>query len=123
MLYNKTLGFLGEQKALEFLLSQGYLLLHRNWKQGRGGEIDLVMQQKNHLIFVEVKTRARTIFLPAEMAVSQTQQKKLIQMAQAYMHTFAHLHFEARFDVLGVTFLSEKEAHITHVPEAFYALR
>ena len=66
-------GKLGEDIALEFLTKKGYNLIERNY-HSRFGEIDIIAQKDNSLIFVEVKARTNQKYgLPAQ---SITQQKK-----------------------------------------------
>src|SRR5438105_8426903 len=51
-------GARGEKLACRFLRSSGYKILFRNFKDRRGGEIDVVCRDGDTLVFVEVKTRA-----------------------------------------------------------------
>lgn len=50
----RSQGNEGEEIALQAYLDDGYSLLDRNYTI-RGGEIDLIVQNKDHLVFVEVK--------------------------------------------------------------------
>ncbi len=68
-MHNQKLGQEGERMALEFLLGKGYRMLFRNYRQGRG-EIDLIMQMDQLLVFVEVKTRSNTDYGEPEEAVN-----------------------------------------------------
>ena len=49
----KVVGDNGEDVACEFLKKQGYKILSRNYRI-RGGEIDIIAQDKEYLVFVEV---------------------------------------------------------------------
>lgn len=53
---NLSLGKLGERIAASYLAKQGYKIIEMNFKK-RWGEIDIVAQEKDILVFVEVKTR------------------------------------------------------------------
>ncbi len=53
---HKTLGYLGESIARQYLEKKGYKCLEQNFCI-KGGEIDLIMQDKETLVFVEVKTK------------------------------------------------------------------
>ncbi len=74
----------GENMAARFLESKGYHVRARNYRCGRG-EIDLIMQRDNWIIFVEVKTRSSThygecpnrLFLSARRAVSMPPPKTI----------------------------------------------
>ncbi|MNY78795.1 hypothetical protein D3C86_2191870 [compost metagenome] len=50
------LGRQGEDLAASFLLNQNYHIVKRNWRC-RSGEIDIIAEKGNKLIFVEVRTR------------------------------------------------------------------
>lgn len=55
-LQNKNIGRLGEDIASKFLLKKGYQIREKNFTS-HWGELDLVVQKKDKIIFVEVKTR------------------------------------------------------------------
>jgi putative endonuclease len=53
---NRNFGDFGERVAASHLESKGYEILERNWSV-REGEIDLIAQREEELIFVEVRSR------------------------------------------------------------------
>lgn len=55
--YAAFIGKLGEDKTVEFLKSQGCIIIKRNWRD-RYGELDIVADDGKNIIFVEVKTRS-----------------------------------------------------------------
>jgi putative endonuclease len=56
--WRKSLGQIGEQHAVDFLLKKGWRIIERNWRAGRFAEIDIIAcDPKNILVFLEVKTR------------------------------------------------------------------
>jgi len=68
-------GKLGETIAKDFLLKKGYKIISQNF-QNRFGEIDLIMTDKNILVFVEVKLKVGQDFgSPEEMITSKKIQK------------------------------------------------
>ncbi len=50
---SNALGAWGEEKAARFLMDQGYHIIQRNY-HSRYGEIDLIAEDEEYLIFVEV---------------------------------------------------------------------
>lgn len=52
----QEVGKIGENSACEYLQQKGYLIIERNYRS-KGGEIDIIIQKANRIIFVEVKTR------------------------------------------------------------------
>ena len=92
-------GNLAENKACQFLLKQGLTLVEKNYRC-RNGEIDLIMQDKEELVFVEVRYRKNDSHGTAIDTVDRTKMKKLIAAASHYI-TRHHLNMPARFDVVG----------------------
>jgi Uncharacterised protein family UPF0102 len=62
-------GCRGEDEAFFHLRKLGFTVVARNYRLARrGGDIDLIALEKDKLCFVEVKTRSRRNFIPAEAA-------------------------------------------------------
>lgn len=73
---NRKLGHTGEQIAENFLISQDYQIIQKNF-YSRFGEIDIIAcSPEGQLIFIEVKTRTNTFFgLPQESITFQKKQR------------------------------------------------
>ena len=56
-LYNRSVGTDGENIALVYYLKKGYRMLARN-THSRFGELDLILEKEDTVVFVEVKTRS-----------------------------------------------------------------
>ena len=97
---SNTLGAWGEEKAAEFLIEQGYAIVKRNF-HSRYGEIDLIAEDSEFLIFVEVKLRASGSHgLPEEM-VTRRKQEKLRLTAETYLQIHETTK-QPRFDVVAI---------------------
>lgn len=81
----KKLGNWGESLAATHLQAHGYTILTRNWRCPRG-EIDLIAQTDQTLVFVEVKTRRGRAMGSPEEALTPHKVKKLLQLAQTYLY-------------------------------------
>ncbi len=79
-----TLGQIGEQAALSYLLQQGYTLRGRNWRC-QYGELDLIMQQGDQLVFVEVKTRRGPHLDTASPALTAAKLRRLTTAIYHYL--------------------------------------
>ena len=98
---SNTIGQHNEDLALRFLQKKGLALIQRNYRS-RYGEIDLVMQDKRHIVFVEVRFRSSKNFGGALLSVDHRKQAKLIKCAQQYMvNESSRLDF--RFDVIAIS--------------------
>ena len=80
----KQLGAWGERVAATHLEAKGYRILQRNWRCARG-EIDIVAQAGQMLVFVEVKTRRGRDMGAPEQGVTAGKARKLLQVAQYYL--------------------------------------
>lgn len=96
------LGFRAEQQARSYLRAQGLQWIESNYRC-RWGEIDLIMQDKEYLVFVEVRARASSSFGGAVASVTYSKQQKLIKTATTYLVAKQILGKQpVRFDVLGL---------------------
>ena len=80
----KKLGQWGESVAARHLEAKGYEIIARNWRC-RQGEIDLVAQAGEELVFVEVKTRRGRDMGTPEEALTPHKSRKLLQLGQLYV--------------------------------------
>lgn len=101
MTTTKAIGDKGEQRALSYLEKKGLKLVTRNYRQP-GGEIDLIMEDNEALVFVEVRLRASARFGSALESVTQQKQQRLIQTAQRYLQRNTRSYAAYRFDVIGI---------------------
>lgn len=113
-----SLGALGEKLAREYLEEHGYRIVTGNYRV-KVGEIDLVAEDGDVLVFVEVKTRnGPTHGLPVE-AVTSAKQVKLSKVALQYLNRYHHADRPARFDVVGVLFRAGHPVQIELIKNAF----
>jgi putative endonuclease len=95
-------GDAAEQAALEHLQAQGLKLIARNYNC-RGGEIDLVMMERQTLVLVEVRLRADARFGGAAASVTARKQQRIVIAARHLLMTRRELtRHPARFDVVAI---------------------
>ncbi len=99
---SKELGIIGEDIACHYLIKKGYHILQRNMKN-RIGEIDVVAQKDDLIIFVEVKTRQSLDYgLPLE-AINAKKQHKIRNAAISYLKYKGLLDkVNVRFDCISI---------------------
>ncbi|MBO0794614.1 MAG: YraN family protein, partial [Ktedonobacteraceae bacterium] len=90
-----------ERLAAETLIRRGDRILARNF-HCPFGEIDLVAEDGEDLIFVEVKTRRGSSFGPPEEAITRRKQRTILQVARYYLYQHACQHRSWRVDVVAV---------------------
>jgi len=93
-------GAWGEKVAARHLLKNGYKILAKNYSC-RFGEVDIIAQKGEYLVFAEVKTRKDGSHgLPREF-VTAAKQKRLLRTAEQYLMEHES-DLQPRFDVLEV---------------------
>lgn len=112
-------GRRGEDAALRHLESKGWRLRRRNYRPGRAGEIDLVMEDPSGvLVFVEVKAnRGPGSGHPLER-VDGRKIRRLQRLAQRWCWEHHAEERDIRFDVVGVE-LEEVSERVEHIENAF----
>ena len=108
----QNIGRWGEDVAAKYLVSQGYTLLARNLRTGRG-EIDIVACKEDRLIFVEVKTRSSNAFGFPETAVTPKKQKHMLAAAEQYLQDNPDSSDTWQFDVIAVERVPGHEPVVT----------
>ena len=96
------MGYLAELKARDYLITQGLAWITSNFRC-RMGEIDLIMQEKENLVFIEVRNRTSAHFGGAMASVTYSKKQKIIKSAMYYL--MAHQLVDkqpVRFDVVGI---------------------
>ena len=111
----KSIGAGGEEAAREFLVGKGYRWLESNFRT-RGGEIDLVMEDRNVLVFVEVKKRRSNEFGLPEEAITRAKIRHMVRTALLYIKLKNWRDKMVRFDVITID-----ADGLRHYPDAFQA--
>lgn len=114
---NKISGDLGESLAFDYLIKDKYKILETNFTT-RIGEIDIIAQKEDIIVFVEVKARKNLKYgMPCE-AVTPRKMRKIIKVAENYIVYKSKGNRQYRFDVIEV-FLSQA-GKINHIEDAFW---
>ena len=112
-------GAAGERIASAYLRSKGYAIRDTNWTT-RFGELDIIAQQGDLLIFVEVKTRRAPSTEPALEAVTHAKHERMLKAVYQYLHDH-EIDPEAqwRIDVIAVAIAADRGPRVDHVEDAF----
>lgn len=113
-------GHEAETLAANYLSERGMKILDRNVRAGRG-EIDLVMQEGETVVFVEVRARKSTATVSAVESISRSKRLKVIETAERLLIARVEwCHRPCRFDVVAVsTFPNAGPVHIDWIKDAF----
>lgn len=100
---SRELGKQAEDFAAQLLISEGLKLVEQN-VNFRVGELDLVMKDKESLVFVEVRRRKHDTFGGALGSITKNKQKRLTRAALAYLQRKRLMDKVAcRFDLVAIT--------------------
>ena len=99
-------GLQAEQWAAQHLQQQGLKLVVQNYRS-RFGEIDIIMQDKDVLVFVEVRLRKNAEFGGAAASIDARKQQRIISTAQQYLSGLRQLP-PCRFDAVLIDKAGEK---------------
>ena len=102
----------GEALAAAYLRKKRYTLVACNYRC-RFGEVDLIVQDRKYVVFVEVKLRSRGRKNDGVLAVNFQKQQRLIRAARCYLGEYP-TEMPVRFDIVEIT-----GDGVFHLPNAF----
>ena len=110
-----TFGARCEALAAGYLAGKGLKLQARNYRT-RIGEIDLIVEDGDTIVFVEVKARRSARFGPGSESVGVQKQRRLMAIAGLYLSQYPRR--ACRFDVVSVS-VEKGRPRIDHLINAF----
>ncbi|MGQ9818769.1 MAG: YraN family protein [Candidatus Kapaibacteriales bacterium] len=113
-----SIGKVGEDIASEFLTQSGYKILKRNFHFGRLGEIDIIAEKDQVLVFFEIKVQTTDSFGDAKFWITKSKQQKLRKVAEGFLYINKLKDKICRFDAIFVD-LSVNPFRIDHLENAF----
>lgn len=112
----QQIGQRGEDAAVEYLRRHGFLILERNWRNGRY-EIDIIARRWDELHFVEVKSRKLGSLTTPEEAIDREKFRALKQAARLYI-ALHHSPEEPFFDLMAVDMLPNGDLELRFLEDA-----
>lgn len=119
MAEHNELGKWGEDVAVAYLLRKGYTILERDWHSGHR-DIDIIAlnEERDMLVFVEVKTRRNRMFTDPIDAVNFQKIRNLRRAANHYIK-YRCIDLEVRFDIISIVGQLNMEPEVEHIEDAF----
>ena len=117
---NNLSGAWGEALAAKYLRKKRYKIVATNYRS-RFGEIDLIVCNRNYLVFVEVKLRKSDHFAEAREFVDQRKQERIRTTASIFLSEFP-TELQPRFDVIEIYApegAATQHPQIYHLEDAF----
>ena len=116
--HNKDTGFLGENKAAEYLIQHGYTILNRNWRF-KQLEIDIIASKEHCLHIIEVKTRWTTNFGFPEQRIDA--QKMQFLKNGAALFQYQHPNWKRiQFDVIAIQLYTLEKWEIFFIEDVYF---
>ena len=114
-----ALGRRGEAAAETYLRRLGYRIVGRR-ERVLGGDIDLVALDGRTVVFVEVRSRSDTAHGHPAETVGPKKQRRMVDLANAYIRRHRLEDCQVRLDVVAVTFPADgAEPVVEHYQNAF----
>ena len=110
------LGKTGEEIATQYLIKNGYRILIRNFRC-RQGEIDIIVQDKNEIVFIEVKTRKNRNYGSPIDAVDKRKQQHILNASKYFIYINKLEKRNIRFDVIEV--YNKDKFYINHIKNIY----
>ncbi len=114
------LGEWGENLTAEKLSEKGFTIIERNW-HSRYGEIDIIAQNEEFILFVEVKTRKSADFAQPYESVDYRKQEKIRKTVETYLQQNPSP-LQPRLDVASIVApqgIHSINPEFTYLPQAF----
>lgn len=111
---NRSVGEYGERLAARHLVDGGMVLVDRNWRCV-AGEIDLVLQEGDILVFCEVKTRSSAAYGHPLEAVGRDKAARLRRLAAIWLDAHDVHARGLRIDVVGVLLGDRGAPQVDHL--------
>lgn len=115
----QSIGNLGESAVAEYIAEKGYIISARNFRT-KYGEIDIIAENNDEILFIEVKTRADTSFGRPGEYVNHPKKRKIFITANIYLRSNG-FGLKPRFDVAEVLTAGQNISEINYIENAFGA--
>ena len=112
-------GRWAEDQAVKYLKHKGMKILARNYRKAVG-ELDIIAQQEDTIVFVEVKA-VRTPGADPQLRVDRAKQRRLFNTAKSFIARYNLYEKPARFDIITLVVTRDDTVEIEHEPDAFTA--
>lgn len=116
--YNKQKGDRGEAIAARYLKEKGHVIRTHNYRK-KTGEIDLISQIGDTVVFTEVKLRTTNAYGTPAQAVDRRRQQRMIKTALWYLQENDLFDWNVRFDVVEILGNPEAACEVNHIENAF----
>lgn len=115
---NKITGNKGEDLAVDYLIKNGYAILHRNWRF-KYWEVDVITSKGKFLHFFEIKTRTSHLYGKPEESISAKKMNNLKNAAEEYQYLYPQWQY-LQFNVLAITLWYNREPEFFLIEDVYF---
>ena len=101
-------GSEGEKAAIDILQRNSFIIIEKNFRFSRLGEIDIIAQDGEYICFIEVKSRSSLAFGQPSEAVTRRKMDNIIRLSQIYLKKHHLENANVRFDIIEIIY---KKSH------------
>ncbi len=117
---NRAKGDRAEGITSNYLHSLAYRIIKKNFHFGKVGEIDIIAEHDNCLVFIEVRSRYHPDNPDPIFSLTKRKQRLIIKTAQGYLHINKIESRDCRFDFIVIDMFGDSPK-INHIENAFTA--
>ena len=114
----KITGRAGEKVVADYIKSRKMKVIKRNYVTPFG-EIDIIAEDDDYIVFIEVKTRSGDRYGAPSEAVDKTKRKHIVDSAKYYLKVTNSTEAFTRFDMAEV-FSDNGSYTVNYIEDAFY---
>lgn len=107
---DSLLGKEGERRVAAYLRQKGYIIVKQNYRE-RYGEIDIIAEKNDLLVFVEVKTRSENALIRGFDAIDRYKQQRIQKTAALFLQRFDG-DYNVRFDAAEVVVYHKDDGNL-----------
>lgn len=115
----KELGKIGEELAIKYLKNLNYKILTKNYRT-KNGEIDIICEKENSLIFVEVRTILKIDFIDPLETLTKRKIDKIKNCSFEYMSKMTKKYSFIKYEFIGITYRSSNDYEINHIKDIIF---
>lgn len=115
----KELGKRGEEIASEYLKKLGYKIITKNFKT-KYGEIDLIFEKNDSIIFVEVRTKSNLNILSPEESLTSKKFDRLKKSSLEYLSLNGKKYKNIKFEFIGILYYSDENYKLNHLKDIIF---
>lgn len=110
-------GNTAEEYVTNYLIEKGYKIIKRNFHFGKLGEIDIICEHKNVLIFIEVRSRFSKNSIDPLETFSTKKRRSIFKTIEGYLYVNKIENKDCRFDFIKIDMFDDSP-QITHLENA-----